>query len=156
MKVSSQKVQNELDRLNLNIRVLEFKQSTKTCELAAQALHVEVARIVKSLVFLAGNQPVLVLVSGQIDRVDDKQLGSLLGVSKLRLARAEEVRELTGFAIGGVSPFGLKQKLPVYLDESLLRFDCVYCAAGTPNSMFGISPQELIRCTEAKVIALLE
>lgn len=159
MKASTQRVQNELDLLNLGVRVIELKQSTKTCELAAQALtlelgqKVEVGQIVKSLIFMADDSPILVLASGSTARVNEKQLKTFLNVSKLRFAKPEEVREATGFAIGGVSPFGLKQELPVYIDETLLHFDMVYCAAGTPNSMFGISPKVLTGEKKAIVVS---
>jgi prolyl-tRNA editing enzyme YbaK/EbsC (Cys-tRNA(Pro) deacylase) len=108
-------------------------RSTKTCESAAAAVDCEVGQIVKSLVFTADGVPVLALVAGD-RRGDPDAIGALLGASAVRLADVDTVRSATGYAIGGVSPYDLPDGLAVLVDDSLLRFDTVYTAAGTPSS----------------------
>lgn len=108
--------------------------STKTCDLAAQAVGCDVGQIVKSLVFTADGRPVLALVAGDM-RGDTDAICKLVDASSVRFADADTVRASTGYAIGGVSPYDLPESLPVLVDESLMRFDVVYTAAGTPSSM---------------------
>lgn len=109
-------------------------RSTKTCELAADAVGCDVGQIVKSLVFAADGKPVLALVAGD-RRGDSAAIARLAGASSVRFADAEMVRSATGYAIGGVSPYDLPADLLVLVDDSLERFDVVYTAAGTPSSM---------------------
>ncbi len=152
MHPAVERVQAALRRAGLEIEVTELNESTRTAQEAAQAVGAEVAQIVKSLVFLAEAEPVLILVSGA-NRVDPELVGKTLG-RPLRQARADEVRRATGFAIGGVAPVGLTQDLPVYFDASLLSFDRVWAAAGTPQSVFPIEPGELLRVTGAVPISV--
>lgn len=112
-------------------------RSTKTCELAADAVGCEVGQIVKSLVFIADDVPVLALVAGD-RRGDSDAIAALAGASSLRFADPDTVRSATGYAIGGVSPYDLPADLVVLVDDSLERFDVVYTAAGTPSSMVRI------------------
>ena len=147
MHPAVERVRAALHRAGLEIEVTELAESTRTAHEAAQAVGAEVAQIVKSLVFLAEAEPVLILVSGA-NRVDPELVGKTLG-RPLRQARADEVRRATGFAIGGVAPVGLTRDLPVYFDASLLSFDRVWAAAGTPRSVFPIKPGELLRVTGA-------
>jgi prolyl-tRNA editing enzyme YbaK/EbsC (Cys-tRNA(Pro) deacylase) len=112
-------------------------RSTKTCELAAAAVGCEVGQIVKSLVFTADDVPVLALVAGD-RRGDTAAIGEIVGASAVRFADADTVRSATGYAIGGVSPYDLPEGLTVLVDDSLLRFETVYTAAGTPSSMVRI------------------
>src|SRR5574337_1928 len=114
-----------------------------------------VAQIVKSLVFLADAQPVLVLASGA-NRVDATKLARAAGVRRIAKANADGVRDITGFAIGGVPPVGHSQPLPVYIDRDLLDFETVYAAAGTPTSVFPIAPALLQRLTRGTVVDLRE
>ncbi|MGH2347467.1 MAG: YbaK/EbsC family protein, partial [Chloroflexota bacterium] len=123
-------------------------------EEAARAIGTTVERIVKSLVFASADQPVLALVSGG-NRVAIARLAEALG-APVRRADAEMVRAATGFAIGGVPPLGHATELTVLLDEDLLAYDLVYAAAGTPNTVFPITPDELLRVTGARVVALKE
>jgi prolyl-tRNA editing enzyme YbaK/EbsC (Cys-tRNA(Pro) deacylase) len=125
-------------------------RSTKTCELAADAVGCEVGQIVKSLVFVADGRPVLALVAG--DRKGDTEaIGALAGARSVRFADAETVRESTGYAIGGVSPYDLPEGLVVLIDDSLERFDTVYTAAGTPASMVRIPRSALFALTGGRV-----
>ena len=130
----------------------EFAASTRTAADAAAAIGTTVAQIVKSLLFLAGDQPILVLVSGA-NMVDTALLGVTLGATISR-ASAEQVRAATGFAIGGVAPVGHTTVMPTYIDRDLLAFDTIWAAAGTPNTVFPLSPDTLCRITSGTVIAV--
>ena len=122
------------------MEVRELAESTRTAAEAAAAVGVEVGQIVKSLVFVHsdGTAPLLVLCAGD-HRVDTQKLGAAF-----RPARAEEVREITGFAIGGVPPLGHDRALRTVVDSSLRRFELVWCAGGTPNAVFPVATTALI------------
>lgn len=135
--------------------ILEFPQSTRTAADAAAAVGTTVAQIVKSLVFLADAQPVLVLASGA-NRVDATKLARAAGVRSIAKANADVVHDATGFSIGGVPPVGHPRPLPVYIDRDLLDFEIVYAAAGTPTSVFSIAPALLQRLTRGTVVDLRE
>ena len=125
----------------------EFPEGTRTAQDAAAAVGCEVAQIVKSLVFERHDgTPVLVLCSGA-NQVDEAALG-------LERAPAALVREVTGFAIGGVPPYGHPAPLETLVDEDLLEHDTLWAAAGTPRTVFPLTPAELIlrsRGTVARV-----
>jgi prolyl-tRNA editing enzyme YbaK/EbsC (Cys-tRNA(Pro) deacylase) len=135
--------------LGLALEVREFPQGTRTAEDAARAIGCQVGQIVKSLVFVAGTEPFLALTSGG-NRADPARLSDLLGGVPVRRATAEEAREATGYAIGGTPPFGHPRALRVLLDRDLLGFDRIWAAAGTPNAVFPIAPQELHRVSGAQ------
>jgi prolyl-tRNA editing enzyme YbaK/EbsC (Cys-tRNA(Pro) deacylase) len=131
-------------------QVVEFEASTRTSEDAAAAIGCTVAEIAKSLVFKsASGGPVLVIASG-VNRVDEKKVRALLG-EKIGRADADFVREATGFAIGGVPPIGHAMLPVVLIDRDLERFSAVWAAAGTPNAVFRLTPQDLIRLTQGRV-----
>jgi prolyl-tRNA editing enzyme YbaK/EbsC (Cys-tRNA(Pro) deacylase) len=152
MHPSAQRVQNALTELGYSGQVVEHEASTRTAVEAAQAAGCEVGQIVKSLVFRLqpANEPILVLVSGP-NRVHEKHLGHLLG-GVLERADADYVREVSGYAIGGVPPAGHKTRLKTYVDEDLLQYKTVWAAAGTPNAVFEVSPQELVRISQGQVM----
>ena len=127
-----------------------FAATTRTAEDAAREIGTEVERIVKSLVFVCGAEPVVVLCSGR-SRVDEKLLAAALGVPSVRRATAEEAKSFTGYAIGGVPPFAHERPCRVIADEGLLAFDEVWAAAGLPDAVFPIAPRELVRIAEAEV-----
>ncbi len=116
----------------------ELADSTRTAQEAADAVGVELGQIVKSLVFVAADRPVLCLCAGD-RRVDVAKLGE--GV---RQAKADEVRSATGFAIGGVPPLGHDQPLRTVVDASLRRYQTVWCAGGTANAVFPVEVEALI------------
>ncbi len=131
----------------LQIDVRTLSDSARTAALAAAALDVEVGQIVKSLVFLRGDDPVLVLCAGD-RRVDAERLG-------VARAPADRVRAVTGFSIGGVPPLGHDVELDTTIDESLRRFEVVWAAAGTPHDVFGVQTEELIRAIpDARVMSV--
>lgn len=152
MHPAAQRVANAADALGLPIEIVTFDQSTRTAEEAAAAIGCEVDQIVKSLVFAVNDQPVIALVSGG-NQLDTAKLAGLLGVGRKKVKRADAdlVRESTGYAIGGVPPFGHSWPLPVYVDDHLLAFDTIWAAAGTPNTVFSIQPDELVRATNGGV-----
>jgi len=116
----------------------EFPEGTRTAQDAAAAIGCSVGQIVKSLVFVRGDEPVLVLCSGA-NTVDTKRLG-------LAKADADLVRRATGFAIGGVPPYGHPvPPLDTLVDEDLLGYDEVWAAAGTPRKVFPLTPEQLVQ-----------
>jgi Cys-tRNA(Pro) deacylase len=149
VKLSVERVRRTLESMGLAAEVVEFSESTRTAAEAAAAIGTAVGQIAKSLVFMAGNEPVLVIASGS-NRVDMGKLHRLLGKKVIR-PDAESVRRATGFSIGGVPPVGHEKRLRTIVDEDLLHFTVVYAAAGTPNAVFAVSPRDLIRVTEGQV-----
>jgi prolyl-tRNA editing enzyme YbaK/EbsC (Cys-tRNA(Pro) deacylase) len=137
--------------LGLEVQVRRLEASTRTVREAAVAVGCEEAAIAKSIVFVADGDPVVCVASGR-HRIDTDKLADALDVAEVRQAAADEVRAATGFAIGGVPPFG--HDLPVLFDESLLEHERVWAAAGDPNSLFSIDPQELASCVRARVVAI--
>ena len=154
MKASVQRVADALAQLGIQVEITEFSESTRTADEAAAAVNSTVGQIVKSLVFLVGEQPVLAMVSGA-NRVDTDKLARVAGGPVAR-ANADLVRAATGFSIGGVPPVGHATLLPTYLDRDLLQYDRVWAAAGTPNAVFPIAPDELQRITGAIVADLAD
>jgi Cys-tRNA(Pro) deacylase len=134
----------------LELEVREFPAGTPTAADAARAVGCDVGQIVKSLVFMADERPVLVLTSGR-NRVDLARVGKQLGAGEVRKADASQVRAATGFAIGGTPPFGHPRQLEVLIDQDLTAFDEVWAAAGTPRHVFAISPPDLIRASGGTV-----
>ena len=136
------------------IEVRRFPQGTRTAEDAARAIGCEVGQIVKSLVFTAAGQPVVALVSGA-DRLDPGKLAAVAG-GPVAKADAETARQATGYAIGGVPPFGHASALPVFMDRELESYDLVWAAAGRPDSVFPIAPARLVELAGARVAELAE
>lgn len=155
MHPTAQKVVEAAQALGLNITMKEFDQTTRTAADAANAIGCTVAQIVKSLLFVVDGQPAIVLVSGP-NQLDEKKLAGLCGVSRKKVKRAEAnfVREVTGFAIGGVPPFGHKTKLPTYIDQDFWQFEVIWAAGGTPNTVFALTPAELAQATEGVIADL--
>src|SRR5512136_34719 len=147
------RVQAALEEAGLKITVQELAESTRTAQLAAQALNTELGSIVKSLLFMADGRPVLVLVAGD-RRADTWRLKALLQAQKVAIADADTVRRETGFAIGGVPPLGHTQPLTTLIDESLARFSTVYAAAGAPRAVFPIAYATLVEVTHGRVASL--
>jgi prolyl-tRNA editing enzyme YbaK/EbsC (Cys-tRNA(Pro) deacylase) len=151
---SALKVQNAALHAGLVVEVTVRPQSTRTAEEAAAACGCAVGQIVKSLVFrgAASGNPLLLLVSGA-NRVDEKAVARYIG-EKLERPDADYVREVTGFAIGGIPPLGHATPLMTYMDEDLLSYADIWAAAGTPTAIFQVSPAKLRDATRAVVIAV--
>jgi len=152
---STQKVLDAACQRGLTIAVRHFPEGTRTAQEAAQAVGASLGQIAKSMVFMADGKPVLVLTSGP-NRVDAAKVAQHLGASRVRRASADEVRAATGFAIGGVPPFGHTQRLPIFLDRDLLQFEAVWAAAGTANTVFSIEPKRLAEASGAIVADVKE
>jgi prolyl-tRNA editing enzyme YbaK/EbsC (Cys-tRNA(Pro) deacylase) len=151
---SAERVRQALAALGHAIEVREFDAATRTAADAAAAIGCTVAQIAKSLVFRAGSsgRPVLVIASGT-HRVDEARVAAALG-ERIAKADAGFVRDKTGFAIGGVAPVGHTEKPITFIDQDLLQYGEIWAAAGTPNSVFPLSPAALVSLTGGRVIAV--
>jgi prolyl-tRNA editing enzyme YbaK/EbsC (Cys-tRNA(Pro) deacylase) len=145
-----QRVCDALAAQGIQPHVREFAVSTRTAGDAAAAIGTSPARIVKSLVFIAGDQPILVLGSGA-NRVDTAKLRAVTGQA-VRRASPDEVRAVTGFAIGAVPPLGHTRRVTVYVDRDLLQHQMVWAAAGSPHAVFPIPPDDLVRVAGGQVL----
>jgi prolyl-tRNA editing enzyme YbaK/EbsC (Cys-tRNA(Pro) deacylase) len=149
---SAQRIQDILNVLGSDFKVIEFAESTRTAQEAADRVGCQLGQIVKSMIFkgLASNKGILVLTSGA-NRVDEKKISQYAGET---IARADPdfVRMSTGFAIGGVPPIGHTHPLETYIDEDLIKFTKVWAAAGTPNAVFGLLSSDLVRITHGKIV----
>jgi Cys-tRNA(Pro) deacylase len=149
---SAQKIQDLLHSLGYNYTVIEYADSTRTAQEAADRAGCELGQIVKSLIFKGREtgKPILVLTSGA-NRVDEKRIREYAGEG-IGKADADFVRAVTGYAIGGVPPVGHVQKMETYLDEDFLQYETVWAAAGTPNAIFELKTADLQKMTNAKVL----
>jgi prolyl-tRNA editing enzyme YbaK/EbsC (Cys-tRNA(Pro) deacylase) len=134
----------------LEIVVSEFPAGTRTAPDAAAAIGCDVAQIVKSLLFVADGAPVLCLTSGA-NRVDEAKLAAVLGTPLVAKADADLVRTATGYAIGGTPPFGHDTTITTVCDRDLTTLDEIWAAAGTPNTVFALTPASLLSITTAVV-----
>lgn len=140
------RVRTALQQLGAQGTVRELDSSARTAKEAADSLGVQVGQIASSLVFLADEEPFLVIASGG-HRVDTIQLASILEAHSVTKADADQVRKATGFAIGGVAPVGHPQPLRTIVDIALSRFDEVWAAGGHPHYVFPTTYDELLRIT---------
>jgi len=138
-----------LTELGLDIQVRTYPAGTRTANDAARAIGCDVAQIVKSLIFTADGRPVVALVSGA-NRLNIGRLEALAG-GPVTKADAGLTREATGYAIGGVPPFGHANTLPVFMDRDLARHELVWAAAGRPDAVFPIAPARLAELSGARV-----
>lgn len=136
--------------LGVQVEVRTFPQGTRTAQDAARAVGCAVGQIVKSLVFMADGEPVIALTSGS-NRADPGRLATLVAAREVRQATAAEVRAATGFAIGGIPPFGHAAAHKTLVDRDLMAFDVVWSAAGSPDTTFPIAPGELIAASGGTV-----
>jgi prolyl-tRNA editing enzyme YbaK/EbsC (Cys-tRNA(Pro) deacylase) len=155
LSASARKVQEALSALGLPLQVVELPASTRTAVEAAAAIGCTVGQIVKSLIFKArrSERPVLVIASGA-NRVDEKRIEALIG-EPLGKADADFVRQHTGFVIGGVPPVGHSEKLESFVDRDLLQYEEIWAAAGTPNAVFRLTPQDLVKMTGGRVVQIV-
>lgn len=128
--------------------IIELEDSSATVELAAQALGVEPGMIAKTLSFLIGDTPILILTEGTV-RIDNHKYKDTFH-AKAKMIPFDDVEAYIGHAPGGVCPFGIKEGIPVYLDESLKKFDIVYPAAGNDHSAVKLTIAELESVSGAK------
>ncbi|MFO7951683.1 MAG: YbaK/EbsC family protein [Bacillota bacterium] len=139
-----------LQKFNLDLDPKEHEKTTKTSAEAAEALNVELGQIAKSILFRSGQQYGLFVAAGDI-KIDDKKVKALLGGGKAKIAKPDEVEKVTGYRVGGVCPFDIDESVPIFLDESMQRFDLVYTSAGTSHSLLPISFENLKKVTGGTV-----
>ncbi|WP_224956963.1 YbaK/EbsC family protein [Geomonas subterranea] len=154
LSASAKRVQDALHGFGVDCRVKELGESTRTAVEAANAVGCEVGQIVKSLVFRGkeSGKGVFVVASGA-NMVNEKVLATLAG-ENIERATPDFVREQTGYAIGGVSPVGHPAPLTTFIDEDLLGYKELWAAAGTPNAVFALTPEQLCHITSGQVAAL--
>lgn len=154
LKPSAQRVQDALAAQGFSSAVIELADSTRSAAEAAAAVGCQVGQIAKSLIFKGAEtgRAILVIASGA-NRVHEKRVGKLLG-EKLEKADADFVREQTGFAIGGIPPIGHAALLTTLIDQDLLAYKEIWAAAGHPNAIFRLTPEELVRMTGGTVTAV--
>jgi len=155
-----QRVVDAAARKGVTLDVHVFAESTHTAEDAARAVDAELGQIVKSLVFVAPGadgalEPVICLVSGP-NRVDLARLAAVAAEPDVRRANANEARELTGFTIGGIPPFGHVQRARVIMDPELTRYEVIWAAAGLPTAVFPVAPGILRMLADAHVAPIAE
>ena len=134
----------------LSFEIRRFPSGTRTAADAARAIGCDIGQIVKSLVFVADGQAFLALTSGE-NRADPERLAVLLDATEVRRANADQAREATGYAIGGTPPFGHPGPVRILIDRDLLGYDVLWAAAGTPDSVFPITPDQLVDATGGEV-----
>ena len=154
-KEAVKRAKEALKKFNSEIKVIELEQTARTANDAANSLNTEVGSIVKSLLFRNEGNFLLCLVSGD-KRCSLNKLKKIFNSKDLSMASPDEVKDQTGYTIGGVSPVGHKNKLEILIDQSLNRFKNLYAAAGHPNCIFKINFDELLNLTNGKVKDIVE
>jgi prolyl-tRNA editing enzyme YbaK/EbsC (Cys-tRNA(Pro) deacylase) len=141
-----------VDASGQSCQIRTLPDAVHTAIAAANALGVEVGQIANSLIFNADGEPLLVLTSGA-HRVDTAKVAALLGVTALKRATPEFVREHTGQPIGGVAPIhpGIRVPMRTLVDTALMEYDELWCGGGVPEAVFPITPDELVRIANGKV-----
>jgi prolyl-tRNA editing enzyme YbaK/EbsC (Cys-tRNA(Pro) deacylase) len=152
--MSAQKVQDALKALGFSNEVMELQTSTRTSAEAAQTIGCQVGQIAKSIVFrrTQTDKPILVIASGS-NRVNEKKMAEFIA-EPLGKADADYVRKHTGFVIGGVPPIGHFETLDIFIDEDLLQYGEIWAAAGSPNAIFKLTPYDLIKMTDGRVVSI--
>jgi len=154
-KEAVKRAKEALKKFNSEIKVIELEQTARTANDAANSLNTEVGSIVKSLLFRNEENFLLCLVSGD-KRCSLNKLKKIFNSKDLCMASPDEVKDQTGYTIGGVSPVGHKNKLEILIDQSLNRFKNLYAAAGHPNCIFKINFDELLNLTNGTVKDIVE
>ena len=152
MSKGSSRVINFIKENGINARLVTLSDSTRTSQLAAKALNCTIGEIAKSIVFLYNNIPIIIVISGD-KRIDMKKLDTTIG-GKVKIADADNVKKKIGYSIGGVPPFPHNDGVIIFLDISLKRFDKVWTAAGTPNSVMNIEVQQLLNIVKKGFVDL--
>jgi prolyl-tRNA editing enzyme YbaK/EbsC (Cys-tRNA(Pro) deacylase) len=142
MASGPERLQETLREMGINIEVVRLSDSTRTAPEAAAAVGCDLGAIAKSLLFMADGEPLLVICGGD-RRVDTAKVAALVGASNVKMSSVEDVRRLTGYAIGGVPPLGHISPLKKLMDDRLLRWPLIYAAAGAHDALFPIDPATL-------------
>ena len=149
------RVEKFLKQYDLNLKVTLLDTSARTAVEAASSLNCEVGAIVKSLLFKAENTFILCLVAGD-KKASLNKIKKIIDMKNVSMASADEVKDITGFTIGGVSPIGHLNKIKIYIDNSLERFDNLYAAAGHPNCVFKVDYLNLQKMTQGLIKEISE
>ena len=148
------RVQDALRALGRGHEIVDLGKSARTAADAAREVGCQVDQIVKSLVFrLRGSGQALLVVTSGAHRVDGQKVAALVG-EPIERADADFVRAETGFAIGGVAPLGHAKPILTLIDEHLLRWDAIWAAAGHPNTVFRLTPDDLVTMTGGRIVAV--
>lgn len=154
MKDSAKVVQQKLLDFGFSNEVVELPDSTRTAQEAANAIGCEVGQIAKSIIFkLESSEVALLVVASGINRIDETKIEAIVG-EKIGKADAKFVKMQTGFVIGGVAPIGHERELVILVDEDLLQYKTIWAAAGHPKAVFQLTPDELVKLTNGKVVAV--
>jgi prolyl-tRNA editing enzyme YbaK/EbsC (Cys-tRNA(Pro) deacylase) len=148
---SEDKFKEILKKLNSNIEIIKFEESTKTSQDAANALHTTVNQIGKSIVFKTGSNKFVLVIASGANRINEKKLEKELNEEILRPS-PEEIRAYVGYPIGGIPPFGHDNEMIIFIDEDLKQFDTIFCAGGTPNTVFKTSFEQISEINHGKCI----
>ena len=149
------RAEKSLKQFNPNLKVIELEQTARTANDAATALGCKVGAIVKSLLFKAGENFILCLVSGD-KRCSLNKLKKILNEKDVSMANPDDVKRVTGYTIGGVSPTGHLTKIKIYIDENLKNFNSIFAAAGHPNAVFEIDFEDLKGLTQGETKEITE
>ena len=149
------RVQKKLKEFDESYRVIELDSSARTAKEAAESLNTDVGSIVKSLLFRSQNNFFLCLVSGD-KRCSLNKLKKIKNLKEISMANPQSVKEVTGFTIGGVSPIGHLEKIEIFIDNNLKRFEKIYAAAGHPHCVYKIDFENLIKITNGTVMDIAE
>ena len=149
------RAEKSLKQFNPNLKVIELEQTARTANDAATALGCKVGAIVKSLLFKAGENFILCLVSGD-KRCSLNKLKKILNEKDVSMANPDDVKRVTGYTIGGVSPTGHLTKIKIYIDENLKNFNSIFAAAGHPNAVFKIDFEDLKGLTQGEIKEITE
>ena len=149
------RAEKSLKQFNPDLKVIELEQTARTANDAATALGCKVGAIVKSLLFKAGEKFVLCLVSGD-KRCSLNKLKKILNEKDISMANPDDVKRVTGYTIGGVSPTGHLIKIKIYIDENLKNFNSIFAAAGHPNAVFEIDFEDLKGLTQGETKEITE
>lgn len=154
LNTGTRKVEEALKAHGLECQVLNMKETTRSAQDAANSLGCRVEQIVKSLVFMTKKtkKPILIVASGA-NRVNTKKIRNLLS-EPIKMADPDFVRAKTGFAVGGVPPLGHSSPMATFIDEDLLKYREIWAAAGTSNTMFKLSPDNLQKITKGQIISV--
>ena len=150
-----QRAEKYLKEFDTNLEVISLETSARTAAEAASSLKCEIGAIVKSLLFSADDKFILCLVSGD-KKASLNKLKKKLNINNVEMAKAEDVKQITGYTIGGVSPVGHLKKVNIYIDKNLDRFNDLYAAAGHPNCVFKISFINLVQITNGSILDITE
>lgn len=154
LRAQSKRIQEILNQYGYELQVVELKESTRTAREAAAVIGCELGQIVKSIVFRGKqtNRAVMVIASG-VNQVNEQSLQFHFGEAVCK-PNADFVVKTTGYVIGGVPPIGYSNSIDCYIDEDLLQYKIIWAAAGTPYSVFQLTPSQLLKMTQGKVICI--